>query len=197
VRLSPLDVRHMEFDRGAMGYRHRAVREFLERLADEFEDLLREVQTLRDRVAKREAVIEELRATEAELKRAVVAAERIGNEMKEQARREADAITREARRERLHVLQDTAAALETARAELARLEQTQALVREQLRGHLTGFLTALDARPGGRSDAAGSEDVIASLREAIEEARAALRERGERFPDLQDEPAASSSSSDT
>jgi len=175
VKLSPLDVRHMEFERGAMGYRQRAVREFLERLADEIEDVLRELQGLRQALVERDATIEDLRATEAELKRAVVAAERIGNEIKEQARSEAAAITRHARRERVHVLQETTAELEAARSELVRLEQTQALVREQLRGHLTGFLTALDARPGSRADAPPAEDVIASLRDAIAEARAELK----------------------
>ncbi len=175
MKLSPLDVRHMDFERSAMGYRQRAVREFLERLADQLEDVTHELQGLRQTVAERDAAIEDLRATEAELKRAVVAAERIGNEIKEQARSEAAAITRHARRERVHVLQETAAELEAARSELVRLEQTQALVREQLRGHLTGFLTALDARPGSRSDATPAEDVIASLRDAVAEARAELK----------------------
>ena len=175
MKHSPLDVRHMEFERSAMGYRQRAVRAFLERLADEVEDVLHEVRGLRQALAERDATIEGLRATEAELKRAVVAAERIGNEIKEQARSEAAAITRQARRERMHVLQETAAELEAARSELVRLEQTQALVREQLRGHLTGFLTALDARPGSRTGATPAEDVIASLRDAIAEARAELK----------------------
>ena len=175
MKHSPLDVRHMEFERSAMGYRRRAVRAFLERLADEVEDVLHEVRGLRQALAERDATIEGLRATEAELKRAVVAAERIGNEIKEQARSEAAAITRQARRERMHVLQETAAELEAARSELVRLEQTQALVREQLRGHLTGFLTALDARPSSRTGATPAEDVIASLRDAIAEARAELK----------------------
>ena len=175
MKHSPLDVRHMEFERSAMGYRRGAVRAFLERLADEVEDVLHEVRGLRQALAERDATIEGLRATEAELKRAVVAAERIGNEIKEQARSEAAAITRQARRERMHVLQETAAELEAARSELVRLEQTQALVREQLRGHLTGFLTALDARPSSRTGATPAEDVIASLRDAIAEARAELK----------------------
>ncbi len=194
MKLSPLEVRHMEFERGAMGYRKQAVREFLERLAEEIEDLLHEVQGLRAMVTERDEAIEGLLETEAELKRAVMAAERIGNEMKEQARREADAITREARRQRIHLLQETAAELEAARSELARLEQTQALVREQLRGHLTGFLTALDARPGSRTDSAPSQDVIASLRDVIAEARADL-EVGE--PDDDQAEPSEPSSTDT
>ncbi len=177
MKLSPLDVRHIEFERSPLGYRQRAVREFLGRVADELEDLLHELQTTRAWVAERDATIGRLLETEAELKRAVVAAERIGNEMKEQARREAQAILRDARRERILLLQATAAELEAARAELLRLEQTQALAREQLRGHLTGFLTALDARPGSRIETP-AEDVIASLRDVIAEARAELEAGG-------------------
>jgi cell division initiation protein len=195
VKLSPLDVRHIEFERSPVGYRQRAVREFLGRVADELEDLLQELHQMREHVAERDETIDRLLETEAELKRAVVAAERIGNEMKEQAWREAQAILRDARRDRIHLLQDTAGELEAARSELLRLEQTQALVREQLRGHLTGFLTALDARPTTRIERP-TQDLIASLRDVIAEARAELEAGGMELDEHQHESSGSQPADD-
>jgi cell division initiation protein len=181
VKLSPLDIRHMEFERAAMGYRTRQVREFLERFAGESEAILQEVQSLRRTIAEQAAQIDGLRATEAELKRTVVAAQRIGNEIKEQARREADLVLRKARQERVEMLRDAAAELDAARSELARLDHAQALVREQLRGQLTAFLAALDARPSPRraepSDVAG-EDVIAALKATVAAARREVAAEG-------------------
>lgn len=163
----------MEFERGAMGYQRRQVRDFLDRVAHEAESVLAEVQGLRRQVASQGAQIDELRTAEAQLKRTVIAAERIGNEMKEQAKREADLVLQKARQERLDLLREAASQLDAARAELTRLEHAQALVREQLRGQLTAFLAALDARPTRRSLHVddGAEDVIAALKATVEAAR--------------------------
>lgn len=178
MKLSALDIRHAEFERGAMGYRTRQVREFLERIADEAGATLGEIKALREALAERDAQIEALRASEAELKRAVIAAERIGNDVKAQAEREAALIVRAAKQERLDVLQDVASKLDAARAELGKLDLAQALVREQLRGQLTAFLSALDSKPmrvpPSQSYEAASEDVIEALKETVEAARREL-----------------------
>jgi cell division initiation protein len=173
VKLSPLDIRHMEFERGPVGYQRRQVREFLDRVASESEALFAEVQALRQEVAAKAERIEELKATEAELKRTVIAAERIGNEIKEQARREAELVLRKAEGERIDMLRDAATDLSAARAELSRLEHAQALVREQLRGQLTAFLAALDAKPVKRSPLhdEATEDVIAALKATVAASR--------------------------
>jgi DivIVA domain-containing protein len=50
----------MEFERGVSGYRPAQVRAFLERISSEREDLLKEVQALRERLEHQAARIEEL-----------------------------------------------------------------------------------------------------------------------------------------
>jgi cell division initiation protein len=170
VRLSPLDIRHMEFERGPMGFKTRQVGEFLERVAGDVEALLSELHALQRKLDTQGSEIEALRETEAELKRAVVAAERVGNQIIEQARREADLLLRQAQHDRLEMLRAADHELEAARSEVARLEHAQALVREQLRGQLTAFLAALDTKPAKRlrsAEDARGEDVIAALKEAV------------------------------
>jgi DivIVA domain-containing protein len=170
VKLSPLDIRHMEFERGPMGFKTRQVGDFLERVALEVESLLSDLQAMRRQVDAQKSEIEALRETEAELKRAVVSAERVGNQIVEQARKEADLILRTARHDRLELLRAADHDLEAARAEVVRLEHAQALVREQLRGQLTAFLAALDTKPRRRArnaaDARG-DDLIAALKAAV------------------------------
>lgn len=165
MRLSPLDIQHMEFERNVSGYKRSQVRTFLERVAGEREELLKEVQALRDKVAERDARIEALQEAESDLRQAVIAAERVANQIKENARQEATLIVREAE-----------AGLRSSRSELARLHNLQQTFREQFRGMLQAFERSLEIR----TEAIGSEDLARASRAAgaaaRSEASAAARE---------------------
>lgn len=144
MKLSPLDIEHMEFPTGVGGYSKRQVREFLERVSQQVEELVRENQALRDELKRRDERIEELQVGEVELKRAVIAAERIANEIKENAKHEASLILREADGQRAAIVREAENKLRDARAELSRLERQQQLFREQFRGLLRAFENTLD-----------------------------------------------------
>lgn len=145
MRLSPLDIEHMEFPRSAAGYHRGHVRDFLQRVAADAEEMLREMQTLRAKLEESERRVEELQTAEAELQRAVIAAERIGNELKENARREAQLVLQEAERLRERRLADVEGSIHRARLELDRLERDRNLFREQFRGLLEAYLRSLEA----------------------------------------------------
>jgi len=147
--MTPLDIEHATFERAPFGYQPRAVRALLERLAAEHETVLHELRRLRDEVAACQEEVATLREAEAELQRAVIAAERIGTEMKDNARRAAQLIEAQARAEADALRRKASAEVAEAHAELARLERSQSLVREQLRGQLTAFLRALDPQTRG------------------------------------------------
>ncbi|MEJ2357725.1 MAG: DivIVA domain-containing protein [Deinococcales bacterium] len=147
MRLSPLDIQHMEFQRTASGYRRRQVREFLERVALEREELLRDLQNLREELDRRDEQIAELQAAEAELQRAIIAAERIGNEIKENAKKEAHLILQEAERLKEERLHEAEARLRAANAELSRVEREYSLFREQFRGMLEAYARSLESQP--------------------------------------------------
>jgi cell division initiation protein len=161
--LTPLDIEHATFETAPVGYRKASVRAFLERVARGQEALLRENRGLRDDLDERGGEIDDLREAEAELTRAVIAAERIGAEMKDVARREAELLKAQAREEAQALIRRARAEVRAAESELARLERSQSLVREQLRGQLTAFLRALDALPSERPApppaAIGDEDL--------------------------------------
>lgn len=147
MKLSPLDIQHMEFSRTVNGYNRRQVREFLERVADEQEDMMRELQSVRLELQRQVERMEELQAAEADLKRAVIAAERIGNQIKENARKEAELVVKEAEHLKEEIISNAERRLGSAHAELTRLEQAQTVFREQFRGMLQGFERSLDNLP--------------------------------------------------
>ncbi len=147
MKLSPLDIEHQEFDTALSGFNKRQVREFLAHVAEAYEELLREIQSLRDELKQRDKTIEELQVAEVELKRAVIAAERIGNELKANARREAELIIEEARAKHEKILRDAEARLKEINAEVSRLQKESQLFREQFRGLLKAYERSLENLP--------------------------------------------------
>lgn len=145
MRLSPLEIEHMEFPRGAGGYQRKHVRDFLERVGEEVADLLREVQGLQAELDSAKQQVSDLQAKEAELQRAVIAAERIANEIKENAKREAKLILDEAERLRERRVADLDGEVSRTRAELDRLLRERGLFREQFRGLLQAYMRSLEA----------------------------------------------------
>lgn len=165
MKLSPLDIQHMEFSRSMSGYQRQQVREFLERIADEREDLLRDNQSLRDELSKKDKRIEELQSTEMELKRTIIAAERIANELKDNARREADLIVQEAEQRKREVLRETEERLGRSRSELERLNREQRIFREQFRGMLEAFSRSLDDLPSAQALESAMERTLTQKKE--------------------------------
>ncbi|HLU82861.1 MAG TPA: DivIVA domain-containing protein [Trueperaceae bacterium] len=145
MRLSPLDIEHMEFPRGAGGYQRRHVRDFLERVAEDVSELLRDMQLLQAELDGARKRVSELQSAEAELQRAVIAAERIGNELKENAKREAKVIIAEAERVRDLRLGELDSQVDRALSDLDRLSRERQLFREQFRGLLSAYLQSLEA----------------------------------------------------
>lgn len=142
---SPLDIEHKDFGRSLFGYDRQQVKDFLKRVADHTEDLMRENKRLTNELDNKGTLIEELQTGELELKRTVVAAERIGNEMKNNAEREAHLILKEAEQRKEGILREANLRHKELTAEIARLERERDLFREQFRGMLRAFERGLDA----------------------------------------------------
>ncbi|MGL4609237.1 MAG: DivIVA domain-containing protein [Trueperaceae bacterium] len=147
MKLSPLDVQHSEFAGGLNGYNRKQVKDFLAKIASQLEDMIRDNQNLREEIAKRERRIEELQVAESELKRTVIAAERIGNEIKQNAKREAEIMIKQAELMRDNMIRDGEMRMKEIRYDLARLEKEHQIFREQFRGMLHAFERSLDTIP--------------------------------------------------
>lgn len=147
MKLSPLDVQHHEFSNAMRGYDKAQVRAFLEETAEALEASVRENQTLKAELSRRDELIAELRGGESELRRAVVSAERLGSELKTRAQEDVERVLQDARGERAVILRDAELQLRELKAEFARTEREHRLFREQFRGMLRAYETSLDSIP--------------------------------------------------
>src|SRR5690606_38470393 len=167
MRLSPIDIEHMEFPRGAGGDQKRHVRDLLGRVSGEVAELLREMQTMQNELDAARTRVSELQTAEAELQRAVIAAERIGNEIKENAKREASMILTEAERVRDSRLSELDSLVDRSRADLDRMARERSLFREQFRGLLSAYLRSLEATVEVPSDTREQQQQAAPTADAL------------------------------
>ncbi len=96
MRIAPLDLRQQRFKKSVRGYDPTEVVAFLTEAADDYEHALREIDRLRQDLARMEALLIEHREREANLRNTLLTAQRLSDDMKEAAQAEAKMIIREA-----------------------------------------------------------------------------------------------------
>jgi cell division initiation protein len=134
--------------KGFMGYNRAQTDRLLEDIAASFEDVWRERADLADKVEQLEADLVRFKELETLLRKTLMSAERASNEVKEQARREADLILGEAHAEARKLQRD-------ATAENERLIIESRRIKAQLRAALETIddvQDAEDAAPAPKDD---------------------------------------------
>ena len=117
MKVTPVDIQQIGFRRGFRGYDRQEVDVFLSGLSETFEEMNKENREAKDRIAALEAALDELKRKEDLLNQTLVSAERMVDDMKRHAQREAelrvreaevaaDNLTRKAREERVAIEQD-------------------------------------------------------------------------------------------
>lgn len=96
MRITPIDIQQQQFKSRLMGYDKAGVDQFLEILAGEIERLLRQNQDLQEELARSKNVLAEMREREATLKETLLTTQKVTDELKANARREAELVLAEA-----------------------------------------------------------------------------------------------------
>jgi cell division initiation protein len=138
MRLSPLDIRQQQFTvRMFRGLDPQEVDAFLEDVAEDYESVLKENALLKEQLAGHEERSRSMGDIERTLRETLVTTQRISEEMKETARREAAVVLREAevRGERL---------MDEARTEEAKIRTEIKALRRVHRQLVEDLRTTLD-----------------------------------------------------
>ncbi|HEY4413362.1 MAG TPA: DivIVA domain-containing protein [Gaiellaceae bacterium] len=126
MALTPVEILHMTPGTGFFGYKRAATDRLLAEIVASFEDVWRERADLADKVEQLESDLIRYRELEALLRTTLVSAERASQDVKEQARKEAELILSEAHAE-------ARAVQRRALSENERLITETRLLRERLR----------------------------------------------------------------
>lgn len=131
--LTPLDVRRTEFPRVLRGYDSARVDEFREQVADELERLTRVNQELEQKARGFHDQLKSFRDRDKALNDALVHAQQLRAEIREQAERESQLTLREAQAEAERILAAAQNEMRRVEDELAALERFQRNYLTQLR----------------------------------------------------------------
>jgi cell division initiation protein len=121
MSLTPVELRHISLGRALFGYSRTAVDKLLDDIVESFENVWRERADLADKIEHLEEDLVRHRELETLLRKTLVSAERAAQELKEQAKREADLTLAEAHAEARRITRDATASLEHLRGEARRV----------------------------------------------------------------------------
>ena len=139
--LTPNDVRSQEFAPALRGYSREQVDLFKQRVAEELERGLRERTKLEERLQNFQEQLRAFRERERAMNEALVAAQQLRADTKQQAEREAEAIVREAKAQTLLVLSQ-------AEQEERNIRERTELLTRQFAAYIANFRALLERQLG-------------------------------------------------
>lgn len=136
-RLTPLDLRKQDFRKVLRGYDPAEVEDFRTRAADELERVVRERFALEERVKRLDEQLAAFKEREKAMNDALISAQQLRAETREQAEREAQVILREAEA-------DAERRLDRARREIERLDAAAQNLARQHHAYLATLRSLVD-----------------------------------------------------
>lgn len=156
MRISPLDIRQQQFTvRMFRGFDAHEVDAFLDDVADDYEAVLKENALLKEQLATLEERSRGLSERERALQDTLVTTQRLGDEMKAAARREAELHMREAELRAEKLVEEVRGDEAKLRSEVQALRRLRRQLIEDLRSTLESYYRTMTAEFG--EDAGGGK----------------------------------------
>lgn len=144
MNVSPLDLRQQRFRVGFRGFDQVEVTAFLAAVAEDYEQALRETDRLRQDLGRMEAVLNEHREHERNLRNTLMTAQRLSEEIKEHAGEEARRIIREAQGRADLLLEKTQLRLDDIQREIDGLRLKRREVETSIEATIQTLRNTLD-----------------------------------------------------
>src|SRR5262245_5856131 len=140
MKVTPLDLRQTKFQTAMRGYDRGEVGAFLSEAADDYENALRENDRLRIELGRVEALLNDMRGQEKNLTNTLITAQKLADEIRENAHQEAGRILREAEGRADLLLQKCQVRVEDVQREIDSLR----LKRREVETGLEGIIATLN-----------------------------------------------------
>lgn len=145
MRITPIDIQQQHFKTKMMGgYDQGEVDQFLEQVAEELEILTIDGQQLRDELSRTKLALEEMQNREATLKETLITTQRMTDDLKANARREAELIIANAQVRAEQIIQQTEDRRVKIVAEIQALRREKVAFETNLRMAIESHLRLLD-----------------------------------------------------
>ena len=152
MNLTPAEIREKRFKTKVMGYGANEVDAFTSMVADEFEELLKEADTLREEVRRLNADLELYKGREESIKKTMMNAQKVYDDMKKNAEREWQIILSEAELRAEKFLGEANQRLVQTSNEILEMKRQRLQFEESLRSMLATHFKLLDISKEEKAD---------------------------------------------
>lgn len=150
--LSPLDIHNKEFGRSFRGYDEDEVDDFLERIIQDYEGLIRQNKELEDRVENLLEKLKHFENIEASLSKSILIAQETAEEVKINARKEAQLIVKEAEKNADRIVSESLNKSRKIAVEVEEIQKHAAIFRARFRSLIQAQLEMLESDDWDRFD---------------------------------------------
>ena len=144
MKVSPLDLRQLRFRTTFRGFDKAEVLALIAEVTDDYENALREVDRLRQEVSKMEALLNQHREHERDLRDTLITAQRVSDDIRTNADAQARQIVREAEGRSDLLLQKTQARLEDVQREIDGMKMKRREVETTLESTIASLRNTLE-----------------------------------------------------
>jgi cell division initiation protein len=144
MKVSPLDLRQVRFRKSFRGFDRAEVAALMTEVAEDYEHALREVDQLRQEVSKMEALLEQHREHERDLRNTLMTAQKLSDDIRLNAEAQARQIIREAEGRSDLLLQKTQARLEDVQREIDGMKMKRREVETTLESSISALKSTLE-----------------------------------------------------
>jgi len=145
MKLTPLDILQRRFTKKWRGFDPAEVKDFLEVISSELEDIIRENRFLEEELKKSHHSLAAYREREDTLKETMITAQKVTQDMKENVEREAEIILAEARLEGEEIVGEARRRAAELQDEIASLKRQRIRFESELKGIIETHLKIIDA----------------------------------------------------
>jgi len=144
MRITPLDIRNHPFRKRVSGYDREEVDAFLQMIAEDYEDLLRESEGLREQTLRLEVRVSDLAANEHLLQETLTTAQKLSEDLKRTAVKEAEVVVCEAEIKGEKILAAAHRRAAKLADEIREMKSLRTRVSENVRAAIETHMSLLD-----------------------------------------------------
>jgi cell division initiation protein len=145
MKFTPLDIRQKRFETSFRGFAARDVQGFLELLAGEFEDIVKENIALKEELKRTQGELERHLERERALQQTLVTAQRISDDLRAAAKKESEVVVAEAELQAEKIVHAAHQKLVQVVDDINELKRQRARFDSELRSLVASHLKLLEA----------------------------------------------------
>ena len=144
MKVAPIDIVHKQFGRKLMGFDTDEVAQFMQLIAEEFENIIRERNQLKEALREKELQIHDYRERDQSLRELIVTAQKMSEKIREEAEREAKLVMVDANQKAEIIVRDARDSLKRVYQEISDLKKLKIQFDTNLRAILQAHVQLLE-----------------------------------------------------